>query len=619
MRTTLFGGLIDRVLAPAVGAMLASGLFCAGAASGQQSLARTLVHEDADGRRTMLLDPRGYPLYESLGHEPALQPAIEIVPQGELGYDIVYRFHNTSRRAAKLGRIGVGIITLGEEMSFLDHARDGAVRSVDRPDFRAQVRNYPDQLYSPLAVLMNDGYAVGVSLLYDVLSDRHDARVGVLAPNGRYATGPGGAGYAVRFELGDPAEAAEDRVAYDATLAPGQRRTYTVAVRAMVLDRPRTPGVAQEWLEVVRPYRDHFEGLYGGVAYSRDPRPTRAFPLANSGHASERNPLAYWGGDHGRPDKVGFAPFINWISANTQNYPTTLLIAPSGLQQNVSLNFPSRFMSPLQHTSELQTAFDPARGFPSLAGRGVGFGFWWGRAAQVSPGWNMGPLEELDLRYPGRVSRAWHEFQLATLAGADLIGLDAFTHARMPVWQQYEWILRMRRHNPELKVIIEPSSSDVMHTVAGTFYLGWEIVPGTSHDRFYKLREPLYLADYLVPGHETWARFSPGRIAGERGAIVTAQQAQLDAEHFAGLGLVPNMQADFDLLSQARATAEASWTWTVPERLKTDAHRASAPPALELPPAEAGAAPDAPPPGTLKDNRPFTLPNGRVIWLPVYE
>ncbi|MEM7622385.1 MAG: hypothetical protein AAF235_04200, partial [Planctomycetota bacterium] len=267
-----------------------------------------IIHEDRDGRRSPLINPRSMPIYEDYGH--GLQPTITVEPVDDLGYDIVLDFENTTTTTIGLGRINVGIITLGPEVSWLNLNRRSTLTKTARRDFKTQNRRYPGSFYAPVGVLHNDRFAVGVSLLYDVLQDQHSINVRYNTPQGRFLAGPGGPGYSIGFELGNPVRG-EGKVQYPAQLAPREKRQYRVAVRAIELDRTVTTSGAQQWLETLEPYRQHFERLYGGVTYHRDRRPVRAAVVAGPTAISASNPMGFNGGNTSRPDLFGWQPMVN--------------------------------------------------------------------------------------------------------------------------------------------------------------------------------------------------------------------------------------------------------------------------------------------------------------------
>lgn len=585
--------------------------------------ALAIIHVDDEGRRSPLLDPRRMPIYEDLGH--GLRPEISIDRHGPLGYDLVLEFENTTESEVGLGRIEVGVITLGPEFEWLNLNRHCAFVETDRRSFSGQVRAYPGSFYSPVGVLRNDDFAVGVSLLYDVLQDRHGVTVRITKPGGVYASGPGGPGLAIGFDLGNDSTG-KGRVVRPARLAPGESRTYRVAVRVVKLDRPASDRGAQHWLACIEPYRQHFEALYGGVTYVRDPRPVRQWPIAGQHEQSDTNPMGFGGGSN-RPDRVGWGPTVRSLM-QPAGFERTMLWNPGGLyRNNPELNFPCRFVSQLVTSSRLSTAFDDQIGLPRLAASGHQVGLWWGRSTRVARQWDIPEWQPIDLAHPDRVALAMHEMRIAADTGATAIGLDAFVHDEMPVWQQYEWILTLRRMYPHMTFITEPITCDVLHSLGPTFNIAWRGGDTTGRpETRYRLRTAHYLADYLLPGHEIWGqfRYDVSRIASN------AARLQQDAEYIAATGQVALMASSRLTLPNAAAAAAApTWIQTVPDALKTAAHHAANPPVL---PIDGGNTDDA---GTTNDDpgtsdrpegedgeaetRAFTLPNGRVIRLPIYS
>lgn len=581
---------------------------------------RAIVHTDDTGRRTPLLDPRGLGVYDDLGH--GLEPDISVERAGSLGYDLVFTLSNTTDRPAGLGRISVGVITLGDAIEWLNLNRTAAFVPTELRDLRTQLRAYPGQLYSPVAVVRNDRFAVGVSLLYDVLADRHGVSVRLAAPGGRFASGPGGAGVTVGFELGNPGRVGAGDVRWPGSLGPGESRVYRVCVRAVALDRPATALGAQPWLETIEPYRDHFESLYGGVTYERDPRPVRHTNAARSQHLGNDNPMGFVGSH--RVDKLGFSPLVSSLLA-PRGFERTMLWAPGGMHQNnTDLNFPSRFMSQLETTPLLATAFDRRTGLPRVEAEGHTLGLWWGRATRVAEAWDTPDWRPLDLNDPGSVALALNEMALAHRAGATMIGLDAFTPQDMPPWQMYEWVVKLRRLYPDTTFVLEPLTSDLMHTLGPTFEKAWRGGRDTLRDRDrFSVRHPHYLADYLLPGHEIWGhfRYAHDRFPGNETRL------QQDSAYLASIGYVPVMPTTRRLLGPSAAEAEPTWLATVPASLKRPGHTRRAPPVQTIAP-EADTNGDTAnragntsesgePPADGVHTRLLTLPTGRVIAIPV--
>jgi hypothetical protein len=161
-----------------------------------------------------------------------------------------------------------------------------------------------------------------------------------------------------------------------------------------------------------------------------------------------------------------------------------------------------------------------------------------------------------------------------------MIGLDAFGH--MAIWEQYRWVKELRAQYPQVKFVIEPVAPDVMHTAAASFFLGWQAPEGVSPERFYKIRNPHYLADFLVPGHESWAQFRYDVIRRLPGGATTPERIQQDAEFLARHGFTPVMPVSIVLTDPVRASAVPSWKLTVPAHLMSGAHRLEQPPVHQL-------------------------------------
>jgi hypothetical protein len=153
------------------------------------------------------------------------------------------------------------------------------------------------------------------------------------------------------------------------------------------------------------------------------------------------------------------------------------------------------------------------------------------------------------------------ELDAAVRAGATEIGLDTFNMRYTPVWKLVPWLERMRESYPGVKFIIEPISSDIMHRLGAMFILGWNAEEVHEEADLYHLNNPFYLADLLLPGHESWGAFSY-HLHVAHGFPVTPELVQQDMERFASMGYVPVMLSD--PISPREVTAAESWLTTLP-------------------------------------------------------
>ena len=96
------------------------------------------------------------------------------------------------------------------------------------------------------------------------------------------------------------------------------------------------------------------------------------------------------------------------------------------------------------------------------------------------------------------------ELDPAVSTGASLIGLDAFSHTETPVWELYGFLLQAKARYPNVKFCSEGRCCDILHTLAPTWIDGYRfrIRPGAE---LLVTSEPFLLANFLLPGNETWS------------------------------------------------------------------------------------------------------------------
>jgi hypothetical protein len=129
---------------------------------------------------------------------------------------------------------------------------------------------------------------------------------------------------------------------------------------------------------------------------------------------------------------------------------------------------------------------------------GVTIGMWWGRASQVSGGWNSGRMWPRDTADAEDVAFARRELQLAAERKIDEVGLDAWKV--IPLWERYPFLKTMQTEFPSLRFITEQADCDIVHTIAPAYlYLR-------------RVTWPPVLADWLNPGHETWVQMGGGEL-----------------------------------------------------------------------------------------------------------
>lgn len=504
---------------------------------------------------------RNLPLWEDNSGGISLAPTTEFVPQPG-GYDMIYTYTNSSSVPKKQGQFRVGVFTLAPKITVMEGGwKDGAERVQDAEGYKIFARYYPLNMYSPVWVMRDERYAVGVSVQYPVLEYQHDLRFTMRKSAGMAANGEGGPGWWLEVRLSKPAsEAAGEGILYEAMIPPGETRRYVVNVR--VTDRP------DEWVRTLVPYRTFFRTTYGGVRYDRKPLPVNAITLAVDESASPENPFGWNMAAQRSPEVYGWSKWVDDIGERT-GWSGYMLWKPTGVfLKNTDLNFPFQFTSRWMDSEKLRSALDSKTGFPAIIRRThKELGFWWGRSCQVMLNWDDGHYEPLDPDNPDHVEACRKEIGLAARAGATMVGLDTFSHKFTPVWKLYPWLQRLQFMFPQMRFVIEPITCDVMHTLAPTFLRGYadkETVE--TQEDLYQIKGPHILADFLLPGHEIWAGFRYLGLRTYFGIEPTVERIESDMRRYAGYGQVPVFFVDTPLNTDIQASE--SWLTSIPEDLQ---------------------------------------------------
>lgn len=475
------------------------------------------------------------------------------------GADLRFTFRNPTGSAKKLGRIYLGIINLGEDIEYFNFRHTSDPVPAHATTHVGWGALYPDDLYSPVAVLRNSSIAVGMSMQYPVMDYKHDCRIEISSPGNWLADGEAGRGWQVSFGLANiNQESPWTRLEYEGQLQPGEERVYTLSVRFT-----KTPG---EWQSTLTPYRDYFRGLYGPVKYERQTTPVLGYALADPGNISAINPQGYRA-NH-RPDLNGFAGVIRELNTYA-NWPTIMLWCPTGLYRNHrDLNWPYQFASHWNVSPQQQTAFS-AGGFPSLVARGQTLGMWWGRSLGLAEQWDTAEYTRFNPDDTTQRQVAFRELDAAAQAGATWIGLDTFAHHITPVWQSRQWLRDMQARHPDMHFVTEPSMCDIMHVEAPTFISGWNEVTSRPANRsgLFNITHPNYLADFLLPGHETWGAYRYAEHNRYYGPPSDAQ-VRADMQYVASMGYRPCFMIDY--FTPQGIQAAPTWESSVPATLRNN-------------------------------------------------
>lgn len=463
----------------------------------------------------------------------------------EGGLDLTWSFTNHRDATVTLSSLPLPSFSVGDPAYAINFIGSGWAQRLSARDATSPRRmqaTYPGELYSPVAVVIGDAAAVGISLQYDLMVARHDVSISVE---------PGEPGcWNVLLQLDRSPEHGDGVLRAPARLQPGEHQEYRVSIRA-VADR-------EQWIDALSPYREWFHSRYGGVTYRRDEAAIRGCLLCVSSEQSEGNPQG-WVPAANRPDRNGYGGVVRILAQAMGQSTRAILWTPTGMTwRNKDLNYPFQFTThwrddpsgPMASAPDLLKAaqFDPSQSW----------GLWWGHSADFNPAWDTMPMSPLDPANPEQREAALAELRLAVASGATTIGLDAFSHASVPVWTLIPWLQELQREAPNVRFCTEGRAPDVMHRVAPTWLDFWRFAPDRIGEST-MIRGPFLLADWLLPGQETWAAMLFDRSAdGSLHGLSSNRSEQMARVNWvAQQGFVPVVFTSIDV-SGIRATQGGS-------------------------------------------------------------
>ncbi len=461
------------------------------------------------------------------------------------GLDLAWSFTNHRDAAVTLSSLPLPSFSVGDPAYALNFIGSGWAQRLSAREStgpRRMQATYPGELYSPVAVLIGESAAVGVTLQYDVMGAKHDVSLSIE---------PGEPGrWNVLLRLDRSPEQGDGVLRTPARLQPGERREYRASIRATAN--------RESWIDTLAPYWHWFHDRFGGVTYTKDPAAIRGCLLCLSSEQSDGNPQG-WVPEAKRPDRRGYAGVVQVLAEALRQSNRAILWTPTGMAwRNKELNYPFQFTTYWRDDPNgtmasapdmLQSAqFDPSRSW----------GLWWGHSADFNPAWDTLPMTPLDPNSPAQRDAALAELRLAVASGATTVGLDAFSHASVPVWTLIPWLQELQKEAPTVRFCTEGRAPDVMHRLSPTWLDFWRFAP----DRFGEsnlIRGPFLLADWLLPGQETWAAMLFDRSADARlhglASDPSAQRAKVNWA--AQQGFVPVVFTSIDV-SGIRATKGGS-------------------------------------------------------------
>ena len=504
---------------------------------------------------TVLVDPRGISMHDG-GPLEVVTPVIDVVPVDD-GYDVVYTFTNNTNEALPLGRLKLGVIPIGEQITYREFRWHGRELEADAHFWNGMSIRYPLSLYSPVHVIHGDEWTIGISLQYPVLEYEHDVTFSMVSPGGAKAIGPGGKGWALIIKTNNHGNENDDiKMVYSSRLEPGETQTYTLSVRAT-----KNKG---DWMRTLLPYREFFHEHYGGVRYERDPRPVYGFKIADGIFIAEDNPEGWTSPNTLRPDYFTWQPRIDWMFER-DNWPRMMAWMPGGVYE-YEREEPFDFVLNWEGDENLMLATHPELGFAQVEQAGRTFGLWWSQSINYSE--SYGNLIGFDLYDPDQVQAALAEIDLAVATGATMIGLDTFTHKKCAMWDLYKWLQIIQLRHPHVTYVVEPLTMDFLHTIAPSHFTGHDDRHGLPEDieDIWMFHGPHLMADFLNPGHEIWGHYRYWAYQ-FYDVEVTPELVFADMQEIADYGMCPTIMTGMELDLDQPYEAKETWHDTVPADL----------------------------------------------------
>lgn len=417
------------------------------------------------------------------------------------GANLTFVFTNSTGAWKELGYTTIDGIRFGPNARRRWFNHDSASRPL--PGFNYQsLDRYPNDTYSPVTVIEDDRYTVGISVLYPLL-EHNQPLIMRLTGVAEASADNGGPHWALQAHFGD--------------IPPFSTRQFTVAIRVA--------GANESFLSTLLPYREYFRSQFPPLSYQRDPRRIDGEVMADAVFLSQSNPRGYKV-EAFRPDLFGWGRWVDRLlgvdGSNSPRFDRVLIWAPSGVMQpSTGLNFPFRFMTALEN---LPNAWSTLHEFARLPAEDVQLGFWWGLSVTVTQGWENPTATGLDPTNPQHRALAFAELDTAVAAGARLIGLDAFRMDH-PADAWY-WLQQLQARAPQVTFVTEYGAPDYIHALAPTFHGGIHITT------------PHLLADFLNPGHETWAAVTNTPESQAEGRTLTPAEIRAEVNRVESLGYV---------------------------------------------------------------------------------
>lgn len=425
---------------------------------------------------------------------PIINPPVITTKTYNDGFDVKYSFTNSKAYTASIGEFYIDGIRFDSVITarFGNYLSPSGNADTITPLTKSKIGEpYPGSLYSPVQVISNGKYTLGISIQYDVLNYKHQ-----VSPCFKTDFGIGHKGYwGIRVKLNS-----YDTYSDVGDMKSGEKREYVVTVRII-----RNNDSCKHWLNTLEPYKKYFQRSYGSVTYQRDPNPVCGTMPFQTPSTSSINQYGFVSTTKFKnPVTDGFKSLSDFLRDTinvNKHFKRSMLWAPTGVYvKNKQLNFPFKFTSHWLEgdTNNYSCSYGHKMGdaftyLPTVSSSNLKLGLWWGNADVIMSCWDdTTGVHQMNFNNAQDSLTALREIFLADSAGVREIGLDAFSSTG--IWKTYHWLKMLRQRFPNIKFISEQGGSDIMHTLVPLYYYSYRMK--TSH----------YLADFLLPGNETWAQ-----------------------------------------------------------------------------------------------------------------
>lgn len=432
-----------------------------------------------------------------------LRPTVTLEQQPD-GPDITITYVNNTGAPADLGWLYFSGIKMNDVLDWWDLRHAAKTLRCDRAlGLNMRGHDWPGDFYSPVYVVQDTNVIMGFQIMYPAVQYRHGVMMRFY--NTPRIAGDGGPNWSMIFDL-------------QAQIPAGETRTYKVAIRI----QPRN----EHWLKTLLPYRDFFWATYGkGPTYVKDPRPVNTVPMAEINNFSPTNPRAYTYPGTRQPDMVGFRPWARELVRRQTDlgYNRFMIWAVSGLYDRArERNYPSNSLSPIMDNPIMRNS---RMELANVASPSLTVGYYLGYSLYVERDWDVpGPFEPLDPTNPELLALAIKEHDMVRELNGRMVGLDAYGHTNP--WLVYNYLVFLRNRYPEVQYIGEVSPPDIVHTLAASYFFDQENTV------------PHLLADFLIPGHETWMAVWGQSLRSSLGRVPTTAEMKVLQRQYAAMGYV---------------------------------------------------------------------------------